>query len=111
VVEFAVNDHDIDRRPYEQLLRSLLRLPSNPTVLMLQLYPWWRSASDGVLEGLYNREPEVDKTVLAQVSCGLYHVLGRPLDGWGCASPAAQALQATTPPGCYAGCFVAPNGR
>ncbi|PRW61151.1 hypothetical protein C2E21_0306 [Chlorella sorokiniana] len=33
---------------------------------MLQLYPWWRSASDGVLEGLYNREPEVDKTVLAQ---------------------------------------------
>lgn len=59
------------RRPYEQLLRSLLRLPSNPAVLMLQVYPWWRSARDGIPEGLYYREPEIEKTVLAQVSCGL----------------------------------------
>ena len=66
-------------------------------MIMLQFYPWWRSARDGILEGLYYREPEIDKTVLAQVSCG---VCAWPPAGEGlwprtasCPSPTA-----TTPP-------------
>lgn len=55
------------RRCYEQLLRRLLRWPSQPTVLLLQYYPWWRSLGDGILDGLYYREPETEMTVLGQV--------------------------------------------
>lgn len=56
------------RRSYEQVLRRLLRLPSKPAVLLLQTYAWWFSHGDGIPEGLYYKEPEIEMTVLGQVS-------------------------------------------
>ena len=57
------------RRTYEQMLRRMLQRPSQPTLLLLQYYPWMRSFADGVTQGLYYREPETEMTVLGQASC------------------------------------------
>ena len=56
------------RRTYEQMLRRMLQRPSQPTLLLLQYYPWMRSFGDGVTQGLYYREPETEMTVIGQVS-------------------------------------------
>lgn len=56
------------RRRYEQLLRRLLLLRSQPAVVLLQAYTWWCSFGDGILQGLYYREPEIEMTVLGQVT-------------------------------------------
>ncbi len=56
------------RRTYEQMLRRMLQRPSQPTLVLLQYYPWMRSFGDGVTQGLYYREPETEMTVLGQVS-------------------------------------------
>jgi hypothetical protein len=52
--------------PFERLLRRLLLLPSKPAVLLLEFYPWWMSFGDGVFQGRFNRQPEIDQTVLGQ---------------------------------------------
>lgn len=56
------------RRGFEQLLRRLQAMPSQPSLLLLQLYPWWQAFGDGVTHGLYYREPENQMTVLGQAS-------------------------------------------
>jgi hypothetical protein len=74
VVEFAINDEaskevsyaSPQRRTYEQMLRRMLQRPSQPTLLLLQYYPWMRSFGDGVTQGLYYREPETEMTVIGQ---------------------------------------------
>lgn len=50
------------------MLRRMLQRPSQPTLLLLQYYPWMRSFGDGVTQGLYYREPETEMTVIGQVS-------------------------------------------
>ncbi|PRW61062.1 hypothetical protein C2E21_0336 [Chlorella sorokiniana] len=44
----------------------MLQRPSQPTLLLLQYYPWMRSFGDGVTQGLYYREPETEMTVIGQ---------------------------------------------
>lgn len=63
------------RRVYEQVLRRLLLSPSKPAVVLLQMFPWWRSPGDGVPDGLYYREPETEMTVLGQVTHGRTRLL------------------------------------
>lgn len=82
------------RRYYEQVVRRLLRMPTNPAVLLLHYYPWWRSPGDGVAEGLYYREPETEMTVLGQVG----RLLKRPArlhasgNAWGYVSCSSGSL-------------------
>ena len=60
--------NSVGRRGFEQLLRRLQAMPSQPSLLLLQLYPWWQAFGDGVTQGLYYREPENQMTVLGQAS-------------------------------------------
>lgn len=60
--------NSVGRRGFEQLLRRLQAMPSQPSLLLLQLYPWWQAFGDGVTQGLYYREPENQMTVLGEAS-------------------------------------------
>ena len=60
--------NSVERRAFEQLLRQVQSIPSQPSVLLLQVYPWWQAFGDGVTHGLFYREPESEMTVMAQAS-------------------------------------------
>lgn len=71
-LEFAVNDqHDADetsiqRRSYEFMLRSVLRVASQPAVVLLNHYSWYLARGDGVSSGLFFSGPESSFNDLAQ---------------------------------------------
>ncbi|KAL4452446.1 hypothetical protein ABPG75_008108 [Micractinium tetrahymenae] len=71
-VEFAVNDQrdaaetSIQRRSYEFMLRSVLRVASQPAVILLNHYSWFLSKGDGRREGLFFSGPESTFNDLAQ---------------------------------------------
>ena len=77
VVEFTINDARLDidnprftspeRRTFEQLLRWLLLMDNRPAVMLLQVYPWFQASGDGVIKGLFYKEPEAQFTTLAHV--------------------------------------------
>ena len=56
------------RKGFEQLLRKLLQLPSQPAVVMLHHYAWWFNQGDGASYGLFYRPAENQLGVFGEVS-------------------------------------------
>lgn len=97
VVELSTNESpaaftSTPRHAYEQLLRSLLDLPSAPAVALLHHYPWWKAAGSGATAGLFFREPEGQLTTYSQVGVGGWR--------WFCGAPPPICHSLTTPPRC-----------
>ncbi|KAL4854367.1 hypothetical protein ACK3TF_004885 [Chlorella vulgaris] len=106
VVEYTKNENctaefdSFERREYEQLLRRVLRLPSQPAVVLLHSYAWLLAAGDGVTEGSFYTNTEGQLATLAQfydvpslsLRAAVWHLMQAGIDGFKVDKVSGQAF-------------------